>query len=123
MDRDLKLTARNIAENYLKDLNYEDYLKFKETWIEDLQTITRSNAIQEGLVSYEKLTEDGKKVSYKNYNFPGYVNRLPNPINSFKTLWSSIYGPQSWYNNPEVLVIEFEKISAEEWKDELKKGL
>ena len=36
MEQDLKLTARKIAENYLKDFNYEDYLKFKETWIDEL---------------------------------------------------------------------------------------
>jgi hypothetical protein len=37
MDKDLKLTARKIAENYLKDLNYEDYLKWKDVWIDELE--------------------------------------------------------------------------------------
>lgn len=33
----MDLTARKIAENFLGNLNYEDYLKWKEDWIDELE--------------------------------------------------------------------------------------
>ena len=84
------------------------WLKVIDVRQEPLHMITRASAIKEGVESYITDTDDaGKKISYYNYLFPGYANRHPNPINSFKTLWAKINGLQSWYDNPIVTVIEF----------------
>jgi hypothetical protein len=37
MGNNFKLTARKIAENFLENFNYENYLKYKDTWIDELE--------------------------------------------------------------------------------------
>lgn len=37
MKNEFKLTARKISENFLEDFNYENYLKYKDTWIDELE--------------------------------------------------------------------------------------
>ncbi|MFM6248165.1 MAG: hypothetical protein ACKPEQ_03265, partial [Dolichospermum sp.] len=57
---------------------------------EQLQDISDEDAIAEGI----------EVASYKNY------------VTEFKNLWESIYGIDSWLNNPLVWVIQFERLET-----------
>jgi hypothetical protein len=68
--------------------------------VERLQDITDEDAIAEGIG-----TCDGAWESYSSA-----YNRCVSPVTSFRTLWSSINGPESWNLNPFVWVVEFRKV-------------
>lgn len=73
-----------------------------------LQSINHEDAIKEG-IHVELKGEPGFETHfYKDY-ITGKVN-LWDPVESFKTLWISIYGEQDWLNNPYVWVVDFKKI-------------
>jgi hypothetical protein len=89
------------------------FLKIKSIRVERLQEISESDAIAEGIIEilpqmYPQYRE------WKNYINPcnphGYKSDYNNPINSFKSLWQSINGKDSWNVNPFVWVYEFEQI-------------
>jgi hypothetical protein len=89
------------------------FLKIKSIRVERLQEISESDAIAEGIIEilpqmYPQYRE------WKNYLNPdnphGYKSDYNNPINSFKSLWQSINGKDSWNVNPFVWVYEFEQI-------------
>ena len=81
------------------------FLRITDLRIERLQDISEEDAIAEGI---ETEKEDVPVIPYKDYL--GKYNYYSNPINSFKSLWKSIYGEQSWEDNPYVWVICFEKM-------------
>ena len=93
------------------------FLKITDVRVENLQSIGEKDAKAEGVdYSYDEL----EGYSYKNYAPKPNGNRKLNtrfsnlawfnsPIDSFKSLWFSINGEQSWNENPWVWVITFER--------------
>jgi hypothetical protein len=81
------------------------YLRLTDVRIERLQDISEDDAKAEGL-SFWQLD---KRTGYKDY-LAKDIRYFENPIESFKSLWQSIHGNQSWDNNPWVFAIEFERI-------------
>lgn len=76
------------------------FLEVANVKIQRLQDITEQEAINEGIVRYGDHFED-------------YIDRnmyLDNAITSFKTLWQSINGTESWDQNPFVFVYQFKKV-------------
>jgi hypothetical protein len=111
-----KAGFRKKPSIHLPRANSRIWLKVLDVRIERLQEITRASSIKEGVEIYDHNSSEGEKHSYKNYLFPSYENRFPNPISSFKSLWKKINGNQSWYDNPEVIVVEFELNTLEDEK-------
>lgn len=68
---------------------------------EPLQSITRNDAIAEGIESV------GGGRYWRNYT--GTVP-FACPIDSYRSLWTSIHGADSWTSNPWVHVIGFKKV-------------
>jgi hypothetical protein len=60
----MDLTARKIAENFLGNLNYEDYLKWKDTWIDELENDITNFKDQE-LKKIKKFSQ-GEPVAIQN---------------------------------------------------------
>jgi hypothetical protein len=74
--------------------------------VERLFDITEADAIAEGV-------EKDSAGWYKNYlgaDICGRDFKCASARESFKELWQSINGEDSWYNNPWVWVIEFKKV-------------
>lgn len=74
---------------------------------ERLQDITQEDAIAEGVIKGEGLDS---RIWY--YDYEAHLYNINNPISSFKSLWRSIHGPDSWEANPWVWRIEYEIIST-----------
>lgn len=83
------------------------WLTIKSVRVERAQDISEADAIEEGIES--DPIGDGV---YKNYMFPEGQFRYLSAPDSFKSLWRSINGAESWNANPWVWVIEFERTSA-----------
>lgn len=97
----------------------------EEVRVERLQDINPNDAGDEGVeyfnVDWEAF-EGGELVAdYTNYtwtakreNDPTYEDRhfptFANPIDSYRSLWQSINGPESWKQNPWVWVIRFKRV-------------
>lgn len=85
------------------------WLKITDVRVKRLQDISEEDAIKEGI---EELKSNGiphyrnygKQLVAKEFNF------FCSPVNSFRSLWESINGENSWKQNPWVWVIEFERI-------------
>lgn len=75
--------------------------------VERLQDITEDDAIAEGGKTHQ--TELGP--SYYDYE-TGYCNGLFDAKDSFRTLWKSINGADSWAANPWVWAISFKVLST-----------
>jgi hypothetical protein len=87
---------------FMKKEDCRIWLKIKSISVERLQSISRKNAIAEGIEIMPGLHW------WKNYlgsPLPG----TSDPILSFKTLWISINGQDNWNLNPWVWVVEFER--------------
>lgn len=86
------------------------FLLLKEVKVERLQDISENDAIAEG-VSEIRWSQDVWK-------FPVYVSReLTNhstdiPASNFASLWQSINGASSWYQNPWVWVLKYEVLTT-----------
>lgn len=80
-------------------------LKIKSIRVERLHDITEEDAIREGI-------EKDSHGWYKNYlGHDQWGNEFGcNALESFKELWQSINGKESWEANPWVWRIEFEKL-------------
>lgn len=78
------------------------WLQIEDIRVEQLQDISEDDAIAEGI-------EKGPN-GYLNYQEGGFHNQLPK--NSFRTLWESINGPDSWNANPWVWAITFKVLST-----------
>lgn len=97
------------------------WLKVIDVRVEPLQMITKRDAIAEGISQNGTMTtgENLQLTCWKNYLFPhDPLKKIVNPIFSFKTLWQSINGVESWHSNDDVIVIEFERIDAKEMFNE-----
>lgn len=95
------------------------FLKIKSIQIQRLHDITYKDALAEGIQYYEDAVlgrmykdymADASGYGHPDHDYP----IISGPINSFKTLWKSINGEQSWKDNPWVWVIEFEKCAKPE---------
>lgn len=97
------------------------FLRITSVRVERLHEINVQDAKREGILSWTEGTE----VRYKNYmvNTEGYGHpehdcpSLPFAIDSFLSLWESINGEESRNANPWVWVIEFKRISSEEFRN------
>jgi hypothetical protein len=86
------------------------FLRVKSVRVERLKDITAMNAVEEGI---EMCTDNNSVVvHWKNYLRKNIGEGTA--IGSFRTLWQSINGPESWDENPWVWVVEFERITKEE---------
>lgn len=86
------------------------FLKITNIRAERLQEISSEDAINEGVEFMEDHISLGFKL-YGNHNIPDMFGRKAKTgtaYESFKTLWQSINGNESWENNTWVWVIKFE---------------
>lgn len=83
------------------------FLKVTDVRVEELQEITEADAIAEGI---ERMPKVHWWRNYLNKPLPGTSNAK----HSFKTLWQSINGAESWERNPLVWVYSFEQIDKPE---------
>ena len=89
------------------------FLKVKSGRPERLQEISQNDCVHEGIEqllmsSMQKLMAGSER--FRNYlKKPTIFNEALKPYESFKSLWISINGPDSWNKNPWVWVIEFER--------------
>lgn len=84
------------------------FLKITDVRAERLHDISEEDAEAEGVFRHVPVPGDGEP-SFKNYMKS--ADRMPTYINargSFYSLWVSIYGSESWNNNPWVWVISYE---------------
>lgn len=80
------------------------WLEVEEVRVERLQDIGHQDAVDEGI-----LREwDGTKYWYQDYT-KGAQGMVTVSQLSYKSLWESINGPESWEQNPFVWVIKFKK--------------
>lgn len=98
------------------------FLKVVSVRVERLQDISEADAVAEGLAMQSK--DNG--ITYKfgipdRDGLPGTCDNGwawsdwdQNPVESYKSLWQSINGPESWDANPWVWVVEFEKCDKPE---------
>lgn len=86
------------------------WLEITDIKLERLHDITENDAIEEGIESMIIKTTLGQTyIGYRNY-LNGNEDPIPyyrNPIDSFRSLWISINGFDSWKLNPWVWVIRF----------------
>lgn len=81
------------------------WLEVVSVRVERLNNITEDDAKREGVL---KGLDVCREEFYKDYNINMFV--FDKAKTSFKTLWDSINGEDSWKQNPWVWVIEFKKI-------------
>lgn len=74
-----------------------------DAWREQLQDISRSQAVDEGI---EPVWINGERM-WKLYDSPPAVF-TDDSIDSFRSLVNSLHGPNYWDSNPEVTVIPFD---------------
>ena len=122
-----------IASNSDTDVPVKDY-KLKKTpsihmprWasrilleitgirVERLNDISRGDAVNEGIETLMvDCSRDGLKTAYKDYTSHNNAITRNNPIDSFRTLWESVNGADSWEKNPWVWAVEFKVIQGGE---------
>ncbi len=76
------------------------WLRITNVRVERVENISISDCIKEGI--------EKRHVGWKNYS--GSPDWFSQPRDSFKSLWESINGEDSWKSNPWVWVVEFERI-------------
>nr|WP_323169243.1 hypothetical protein [Pantoea agglomerans] len=86
--------------------------------VERLQNISDADACAEGIRQGIRRTDDseGNEPVYCNYlaaNLNDAGEWFERPIDSFFSLWESIYGAESWQHSPWVWVIEFKRVEVE----------
>jgi hypothetical protein len=79
------------------------FLEITSIKVERLNDITEKAAIAEGVENHELL------FRYKDYR-EADTFWFTKAVNSFRSLWESINGAESWDSNPWVWVIEFKQI-------------
>lgn len=90
------------------------FLRVVDVTIERLHSIHSDDAIAEGIET-TWIHDDPRNSKYKNYINDG--NGSLSPIGSYKSLWNSINGPESWDANPWVWVYEFEVMTAKNFNE------
>ena len=91
------------------------FLQITDIRIEQLQDISEDDAIAEGLeTSIVKSNIFQTYLGYKNYYVQDAEDELyyRSPIDSYKSLWMSINGSQSWQENPFVWVYTFKVVEC-----------
>lgn len=98
------------------------WLEVTDVRVERLQDINPNDACLEGVeywnIDHDALEGGELQAEFKNYMwidnekhneyaFPTYANS----VDSFRTLWQSINGPESWEANPWVWVVSFNVLS------------
>ena len=78
-------------------------LEVVDVRVEQLQDISEADAIAEGV---EEGCFNGYYVDYLDRDY-----QFDNAVESFRSLWQSINGPESWKQNPWVWVVEFKRIN------------
>lgn len=74
--------------------------------VERLQDISEADAAAEGIErSYDQWRD---YLTDQAVNYPSSAT----PIDSYRTLWEQINGPESWDANPFVWVVEFKRLEA-----------
>ncbi|QHQ14549.1 morphogenetic protein [Pectobacterium parmentieri] len=84
-------------------------LEITDVRVERLNDISEENAIAEGVARRHSDTYHG---FYRDYENEGYGQGCTFANDSFRSLWKSIYGAESWEANPWVWVIEFKRMEA-----------
>ncbi|ENT2836550.1 TPA: hypothetical protein RQO84_001090 [Klebsiella michiganensis] len=79
-------------------------LEITDVRVERLNSIHDVDAMREGI---QNLTT----CSHADFGIPGVVNSQ-HPVRAFQLLWESIYGDESWQENPWVWVIEFKRVEG-----------
>lgn len=105
-----KRLGRFMPRNYARI-----WLEVASNHVERVKSISFADAQDEGV---EPMIVD-QEDRYKNYMWrddPAYIEfkspTFANPIDSFRTLWQSINGPDSWKANPWVWVVSFRILST-----------
>ncbi|MEJ5137763.1 MULTISPECIES: hypothetical protein [Acinetobacter] len=76
--------------------------------VEHLSDISRADSVSEGIKTFMvDCSRDGLKTAFKDYSSDNNAISRNNPVDSFRTLWESINGADSWAVNPWVWVVEF----------------
>lgn len=90
------------------------WLKVADVRVERLQDISEDDAIAEGIEVGPTETDPFSRKSLPTYKIYTELNRFvwASPVVSFKSLWESINGADSWKANPWVWVVEFEVVST-----------
>lgn len=83
------------------------FLEATNVRVERLQDISEEGAIAEG-IKPTWINDDKAQCKYKNYINDGRGSL--DPVESFKSLWESINGKDSWERNPFVWVYELKQI-------------
>lgn len=81
-------------------------LEIADIRCERLNDISESEAIAEGI---EPIIGQDGETYYGNYGKED-IGHLLTPVESYRSLWQSINGPESWENNPYVWVISFVRL-------------
>jgi hypothetical protein len=82
------------------------WLRVKSVRVDPLKGISEADAIAEGIEVHQR----GGITWYNDYLIPG--SPCDKAYQSFRTLWCSINGFESWSSNPWVWVVEFEKLDG-----------
>ena len=78
-------------------------LEITDIRVERLNDISESEAIAEGI---EPIIGQDGETYYGNYGKED-IGHLLTSVESYRSLWQSINGPESWGNNPYVWVVSF----------------
>lgn len=84
------------------------WLEVTNIRVEKLNSISRLDALDEGIYERVELEDTKEEKIYYQYSFGG--NRYDTAIGAFKQLWCNINGFDSWNDNPWVWVIEFKRV-------------
>lgn len=84
-------------------------LRIKSVRVERLNQISAADALVEGIEHDQDLSR-GNIVGWRDYLNRG--GKCATAVGSFKSLWQSINGPDSWSADPWVWVIEFERVES-----------
>jgi hypothetical protein len=85
------------------------WLEITDIKIQRLEELSQNDAISEGIEMTWKH-DDPMECRFKNYINDGAGSLMP--CQSFRSLWKSINGEESWQENPWVWVISFKVLST-----------
>jgi len=101
-----------------KQVDSRMHLKITNIRIENLNDISESDAIDEGIERWTEQRMVSKpthyRVYFQNCKPEDLMSYTSDPIDSYQTLWQQINGEKSWDENPLVWVYDYEIV----WKQE-----
>ena len=120
-EKDLGETAQWKPSIHMPKAACRIFLQVKSVRVERLQDISEKDSKAEGIseVDPDPVIYNNYVFNVKNAMWPGYGSitktyGFTNPRDSFRSLWESINGHESWVINPWVWVVEFERIEKPE---------